>query len=410
MKNNLQKDIKHIINFKLKPKQAIAYLKSKGYKLTFNYKELMHEAHHKAFTVAKIQRLDLLYDIKESILKAQKEGLSFNSWKKNIKPILIKKGWWGEVEVVDKTTGEVKTIKVNNHRLKTIFYTNTRVAYQVAKAKKFYKDDTVEYLRYVAILDNAVRPSHKKMHGTILPKNHEFWKLNYPPNGWNCRCRVMAVSDYTIQKSQNKIKESLQKVKETPLIADKDWAYDIREGRFFDKFKGDNVEQKAFSDFKDFHLPSAAQIKEQNLPPAPERYRIKDKVQALEILEKEILKGKKEATIKTPVIDILFDIQKLEHIVKKDIRAEFAKYILPTLHEPDEIWGVKTKDKQDAYFKKRYRYIKLFKEKKENTLAISELLRDGSVFVTFIKINKLSQIDKQRVGILMYVRKLIFGE
>ncbi len=411
MKKNLQRDIKHIINFRLKPKEAIEYLKSKGYKLTFDYDELIKEAHHKAFTVAKIQRLDLLYDIKESIIKAQKEGLSFNSWKKEIKPTLIKKGWWGEVDAIDKKTGEIKTIKVNTHRLKTIFNTNQRVAYQVAKAKKFYKDDRVKYLRYIAILDNSVRPSHKAMHGTILPKDHPFWEKNFPPNGWNCRCRVRAVSRLSEAKYKDKIQDSLKKVELTPLIADKDWAYDIREGRFFDKFSGDDVELKAFATYEAFNLPSANHIKEQNIPPAPPRYKdIKDKQEALTILEKEILDNKEEVIIKTPITDILFDRAKLKHIIKKDIRAEFAKYILPTLKEPDEIWGVKSKDKNDGYYKKRYRFIKIFKEKKENTLVVCELLRDGSIFVTFMRISRINKIDKQREGILMWFNKKLFGE
>ena len=401
---NLNSDIKYILDFKLPPKEAIKYLENKGYKLTFNYEEMMHEAHHKAFTVAKIQRLDLLSDIKESILKAQKEGKSFKDWKKDIKPTLIKKGWWGTVEVEDKKTGERQTIDVNTRRLKTIFYTNTRVAYQVQKAKKFYEDDSIEYLKYIAILDRSVRESHERLHGTILPKNDDFWRTHFPPNGWNCRCRVRAIPPK--KEPQLTDKSTLPKDAVEP-----DWAYDVREGRFFDRFKGGDIEEQADSNYKDFGLPSAKEIKEKNLPLAPPRYRdIKDKEEALKILKQEILRGKEETRIKTPITDILFDEKKLEHIIKKDIRAEFAKYILPALEEPDEIWAVRFKGENDTYFKKRYRYIKLFKEKKENTLTISELLRDGSVFVTFIKINKPSQIDKQRVGILMWFSSMIFGE
>lgn len=32
------------------------------------------------------------------------------------------------------------------------------------------------------------------MHGLILPKSHGFWASNYPPNGFNCRCKVQALS------------------------------------------------------------------------------------------------------------------------------------------------------------------------------------------------------------------------
>ena len=400
---NLLEDIKHIISFLLPPKDAIKYMEQKGYKLTFDYREMMHEAHHKAFTVAKITRLDLLSDIKESIIEAQKNGLSFQSWKKNIKPILIKKGWWGEVEVHNPKTGETKKIFVGTKRLKTIFYTNARVSYQVAKAKKYYEDNNVKYLKYIAILDNKTRPSHRALHGTILPKDDPFWETYYPPNGWNCRCRVRAIPAH--KKVTPTDKKNLPK-----NAVDKDWAYDIREGRFFDRFSDKDIETKANTNYKDFNLPSAEKIKLQNLPPAPPKLpKAKDKKEALEILKKEILGDKKEIKVKTPITDVLIDEKLLVHLVKEnDVRETFAKYILPTLKEPDEIWAHKSKNKNEKYFKKRYRFIKLFNEKTQNTVAITELKRDGSLFWTFFKITKLKQLDKRREGILMYFNKKLF--
>ncbi len=395
---SLAKDIKHIISFKLKPKDAIKYLKNKGYKLTFDYREMMHEAHHKAFTVAKITRLDLLADIKESILKAQKEGLSFQSWKKNIKPILIKKGWWGEVEVVNPKTGESKKIFVGNRRLKTIFYTNARVAYQVAKAKKYYEDDNVVYLKYIAILDNKTRPSHRALHGTILPKNDPFWQTHYPPNGWNCRCRVRAIPAH--KKVTPTDKRTLPK-----NAVDADWAYDVREGRFFDKFSGSEVEIKSESNYKDFNLPSAKELNRENFPEAPKTLqKAKTDEEAIKTLKEILLDNKEKIIIKTPITKVLIDEQMIKHIVKdnKDNRERFANFILPTLTDPDEIWAVKEKSKNDKYFKKRYRFIKFFKTKKDNAIVIVRLLRDGSLAWTFFKSKDLKYFDKQRVGILMY--------
>lgn len=52
-----------------------------------------------------------------------------------------------------------------------------------------YKDD--DLLTYQTAGDSRVRDSHKSMDGICLPKNHDFWKTFYPPNGWNCRCTVV---------------------------------------------------------------------------------------------------------------------------------------------------------------------------------------------------------------------------
>lgn len=43
-------------------------------------------------------------------------------------------------------------------------------------------------------MDNRVRDSHKAFHGLILPKEHPFWRNNYPPNGWGCRCKTQVLS------------------------------------------------------------------------------------------------------------------------------------------------------------------------------------------------------------------------
>ena len=42
------------------PADAIAYLQSKGLRITFNWQEMLDEAHARAFTVAKAMRLDVL--------------------------------------------------------------------------------------------------------------------------------------------------------------------------------------------------------------------------------------------------------------------------------------------------------------------------------------------------------------
>jgi SPP1 gp7 family putative phage head morphogenesis protein len=395
-------------NFDLEPKEASEYIKQKGLKLSFNYEEILHEAHHKAFTVAKITKLDLLSDVKESVNSAIKEGKTYEEFKKDVLPKLMKKGWWGDdVVVTDPKSGEEKTIKVNDRRLKNILFTNARVSYQVGKAKKIYENDNIKYIKYISVLDNATRDNHKKLHGKILAKDDPFWNTNYPPNGWNCRCRVQGLTEAMAMRR----KKDIVTYSDVDNIADDDWAYDVKDGRFFDRFSGNDVEIKADSNYQDFGLPSIKEINRDIFPQAPQRYKdIKDKSDGLDILKKEILQGEKEVIVKTPITKILFDEKKLEHIVQKDIRAEFAKYIKPTLEEPDEIWAVKIKDKNESFFKKRYRFIKLFKENKENTLAVTELLRDGSVFVTFMKKSRAKQVDDERVGILMYFNKKIFGE
>jgi SPP1 gp7 family putative phage head morphogenesis protein len=210
------------VSFNQAPIDNIAYMLQKKPELHFSYDEIMFEAHHRAFTVAKITKADLLQDMQTSLLKAQKEGKSFESWKTEIKPTLQKKGWWGTKDAVNPKTGEVKEIKIGSSRLRTIYQTNMSVAYAQSRAKQQY-GGREEYIRYVAVMDSHTRAKHKSMHGVILHRDNDFWKRNYPPNGFNCRCRADVYSKQQIEKRGWSIDEGSYSD-----IADNGWAYDKR--------------------------------------------------------------------------------------------------------------------------------------------------------------------------------------
>nr|DAS33718.1 MAG TPA: minor capsid component [Caudoviricetes sp.] len=207
------------ISFFDEPVNALAALKARKPELHFDYDEIMHETHTRVFTVAKITKIDLLNYIQASLEDAYKKGQSFEAWQENIKPVLAKKGWLGDVSVTNPQTGEVKQIYVGSRRLKRIFETNMRVSFARARYES-QMSSPFEYFRYVAILDRRTRASHAKLHGLILPKTHKFWQKNYPPNDWGCRCKVQVVSEYEIKQKGYKISQSAP-----GSIASKDWAY-----------------------------------------------------------------------------------------------------------------------------------------------------------------------------------------
>jgi uncharacterized protein with gpF-like domain len=57
------------------------------------------------------------------------KGQSFESFKKNIKPILQQKGWRGKKEMTDPLTGKTVNAQLGGgRRLKTIYRVNMRSA------------------------------------------------------------------------------------------------------------------------------------------------------------------------------------------------------------------------------------------------------------------------------------------
>ena len=176
------------------PTAVYEYLKSKKPEAHFDYDEIVHDAHKKAFTIAKMTNLDLLKDMQSSLTKAFKDGIGFDEWQNSVKPMLAKKGWLGNIKVKDPKTGEEKEIYVGNRRLRTIFNTNMRTAYAKARYES-QMQSLGEYFRYTAVLDGRTREAHRKLHGKTLPKTDKFWDTNYPPNGWGCRCKVQVLTE-----------------------------------------------------------------------------------------------------------------------------------------------------------------------------------------------------------------------
>ena len=235
-------------DFYAEPAKVVEYLRQKRPEVHFDYDEIMHGAHHRAFTVAKITKLDLLSDVQESLAYAAENGLGFEEWKKSLLPTLAKKGWIGNVDAKDPKTGEIKQIYVGSRRLKNIYNTNMRVAYAVGAYEEAMSSDA-QFLRYTAVLDSKTRASHRALHGVILPKDHPFWDTHYPPNAWNCRCKARAYTKQELKSRGWSITENIPSVEPHP-----DWAYNVGKTDNLDAVFADKVEKlkdKAVS--KDFY-------------------------------------------------------------------------------------------------------------------------------------------------------------
>ena len=72
------------MRYSISPNDAIDYLKSKGFKIGWDWHETLDDAHSRAFTVAKVARIDLLQDIRSSLVTAMEK---VKRWS-NGKPVL----------------------------------------------------------------------------------------------------------------------------------------------------------------------------------------------------------------------------------------------------------------------------------------------------------------------------------
>ena len=54
------------------------------------------------------------------------------------------------------------------------------------------------YLKYQTAGDSRVRPTHAELDNITRDVDDPFWDNYMPPNGWNCRCTAIQISDGTV--------------------------------------------------------------------------------------------------------------------------------------------------------------------------------------------------------------------
>ena len=177
------------------PAAAIAYLTAKGIRPGFHYMDVWLGEHSRNFTIAKMMDIDLLTDVRESIAKAKKDGITYRDWSKSITKLMQEKGWWGKQKMRDPQTGETVTAQLGSpRRLKTIFDVNTRQAYQAGVWERGSRSQGHPYILYRIGASREHRPEHLAWDGLVLPKDHPFWQTHNPQNGYGCKCSTRFVS------------------------------------------------------------------------------------------------------------------------------------------------------------------------------------------------------------------------
>lgn len=186
----------------LPPEEAIAFFRGKGLQESFDYRDVWKEEHARAFTVAKAMRRDVLMDLRDAVDRALAEGRTFEQFRKDLTPLLKEKGWWGRQQMTDPLDGESRSVQLGStRRLRTIFDTNLRTAYQAGRWKRIQATkDTLPFLRYVAVQDARTRPEHKAWHGTVKPIGDPWWNTHYPPCGFRCRCTTIQINQRTMER------------------------------------------------------------------------------------------------------------------------------------------------------------------------------------------------------------------
>jgi SPP1 gp7 family putative phage head morphogenesis protein len=173
------------------------------------YGQLQGIARQLAFSIAGIASYDQLRAVLDSLINATANGQTFAQWQRE---------------------QALKDLNLPKHRLDNIFRTNLQGHYQAGHWDRIEQfKHRRPFLMYDAINDSRVRPAHLAMDNIIRPVDDPFWAEHAPPNGYRCRCGVIALTEAQA-KVRSKDGTGLNKdVDETAMQPDKGWDYSPRD-------------------------------------------------------------------------------------------------------------------------------------------------------------------------------------
>jgi len=208
-----------MIKFLLKktPIEKIRYFEKHGFKIPADWRELYKEAEELSHKAADLLKLEILDKTEDAISKAINNGETLQQFTNRLKPQFQKLGLWQEK--VELNTGKVITV-ASSWRLRLIHWAHTQQALQSARMKvQFSNSKNRPYGQYICMMNENSRESHMALNGQVRPL--EEWILSglYPPNGWNCHCRIRTLSEKDLQR------KNLQVETESPEIEpDEGWS------------------------------------------------------------------------------------------------------------------------------------------------------------------------------------------
>lgn len=154
---------------------------------TSAWDDIERDAHNRAFMVAGAQKADLLADLAAAVDKAIAEGTGLEAFRADFRDIVERNGWHG-------WTGE-DTARGRAWRTRVIYRTNMAVSYAAGRHAQL-REGGFKYWVYRHGGSLEPRLHHLSWDGIVLPPDHPFWALHYPPNGWGCSCYVVGARSH----------------------------------------------------------------------------------------------------------------------------------------------------------------------------------------------------------------------
>lgn len=167
------------------PAEAIRFFRAKTNIPTRRWDDLWHGAHVRAWSVAGVQRDDMLADFRVAVDKALSQGTTLEEFRQDVGPLFERLGW------------SARGAKYVGWRTRVIYETNLRTALAAGRHAAMTTPEMLEarpFWRYRHSGKREFRPQHKAWDNLVLRHDDPFWATHDPPNGWGCGCFKQAIN------------------------------------------------------------------------------------------------------------------------------------------------------------------------------------------------------------------------
>lgn len=383
--------------------EAIDYHRQKVRIPTRKWDDLKAGMHSRGFVIAGAMKDSLIADFQSAVDKAISRGTTLAEFRKDFDNIVKRHGW--------SYKGS------RGWRSRVIYQTNVSTAYQAGRYKQMLSPNVVKtrpYHMYVHGGSKDPRPDHLSWDGLILPYDDPFWAQHRPKNGWGCKCSVRTLSEGDLKRMGKSGPDSAPAVEINPATGipkglDKGWNYDPAFTAWGHSLSMETMNAWRASGHKawDSMLNTTWQDEglAKNLAFAKTTAkRVKESTSTNELKDrlKGVLNGDEKVFSMPTGGRVLVNAESLaQHMALN--RSQFVNFIPEMLESPDEIWLTFQRHKGTGKVFLRQRIVKALEIEKGKYLIMVAQSKGGILEAwTFIPSSKLSYLNQQRKGKLLY--------
>jgi hypothetical protein len=169
--------------------EAISYFRNKVNAPTERWDDLLGAEHDHAFMVAGATSAELLADLRGAVDQAIASGITRTDFARQFDQIVAQRGW-------SYRGGR-------DWRANLIYAQNLRTAYQAGRYAQMRDPDVLKtrpFWQYIHGGSRLPRLSHLAHDRKVYRADDPWWDVWYPPNGYNCSCRVLSLSQRDLDR------------------------------------------------------------------------------------------------------------------------------------------------------------------------------------------------------------------